>query len=178
MLSPVPNNVFVSQLSRFVLSWYNAVLAISLACAVVHPVLNFTSTSSSISKLRDAPAIKVSNLRSILPLDQSDKLVVVRGTVEAKSAVDSTWTSLKSAFDSTWTSLKSGRLHVQFYQAGPTCGGTNEKAKEIKKKVKLLKGLSKNLAVYSQIGFEPLDSQEGLVNQLQGKMISESAEEL
>ncbi|KAM1021990.1 hypothetical protein TB1_042254 [Malus domestica] len=178
MLSPVPDNVFVSQLSRFVLSWYDAVLAVSLTCAVMHPVLNFTSASSSISKLRDAPAIKVSNLRSILPFDQSDKLIVVRGTVEAKSTVDSTWTSLKSAVDSTWTSLKSDRLHVQYYQAGPTCGGMKEKVKEIKKKVKLLKGLSKNLAVYSQIGFEPLDSQEGLVDQLQGKMILESAEEL
>ncbi|KAM1464134.1 hypothetical protein ACFXTO_043837 [Malus domestica] len=70
------------------------------------------------------------------------------------------------------------RLHVQYYQAGPTCGGMKEKAKEIKKKVKLLKGLSKNLAVHSQIGFKPLDSQEGLVDQLQGKMISESDEEL
>ncbi|KAM1464132.1 hypothetical protein ACFXTO_043837 [Malus domestica] len=96
MSSPVPDNVFVSQLFRFVLSWYDAVLAVSLACAIVHPVFNFTFTSSSISKLCDAPAIKVSNLRSILPLDQSDKLVVVRGTVEAKFAVDSTWTSLKS----------------------------------------------------------------------------------
>ncbi|XP_068335262.1 E3 ubiquitin-protein ligase SPL2-like isoform X3 [Pyrus communis] len=96
MSSPVPDNVFVSQVSRFVLSWDGAVLGVSLACAAVHSVLNFTSTSSSLSKLRDAPAVKVSDLRSILPLDQSDKLVVVRGTVEAKSAVDDTWTSLKS----------------------------------------------------------------------------------
>ncbi|XP_050102416.1 E3 ubiquitin-protein ligase SPL2-like [Malus sylvestris] len=96
MSSPVPDNVFVSQLSRFVLSWDGAVLGVSLACAAVHSVLNFTSTSSSLSKLRDAPAVKVSDLRSILPLDQSDKLVVVRGTVEAKSAVDGTWTGLQS----------------------------------------------------------------------------------
>ncbi|KAB2613073.1 mitochondrial ubiquitin ligase activator of NFKB 1-like [Pyrus ussuriensis x Pyrus communis] len=96
MSSPVPDNVFVSQVSRFVLSWDGAVLGVSLACAAVHSVLNFTSTSSSLSKLRDAPAVKVSDLRSILPLDQSDRLVVVRGTVEAKSAVDGTWTSLKS----------------------------------------------------------------------------------
>ncbi|XP_050117939.1 diacylglycerol O-acyltransferase 3-like isoform X1 [Malus sylvestris] len=68
--------------------------------------------------------------------------------------------------------------HLQYYQGGPMCGGMKEKAKEIKKKVKLLKGLSKNLAAYSQMGFGPLDSQEGLVDQLQGKLISESAEEL
>ncbi|KAM0961437.1 hypothetical protein ACFX2J_020631 [Malus domestica] len=58
------------------------------------------------------------------------------------------------------------------------CDGMKEKANEIKNKVKLLKGLSKNLAAYSQMGFGPLDSQEGLVDQLQGKLISESAEEL
>ncbi|XP_050117940.1 diacylglycerol O-acyltransferase 3-like isoform X2 [Malus sylvestris] len=67
--------------------------------------------------------------------------------------------------------------HLQYYQGGPMCGGMKEKAKEIKKKVKLLKGLSKNLAAYSQMGFGPLDSQEGLVDQLQGKLISLRAEE-
>ncbi|KAB2634224.1 hypothetical protein D8674_042140 [Pyrus ussuriensis x Pyrus communis] len=67
--------------------------------------------------------------------------------------------------------------HLQYYQAGPMCGGMKEKEKEIKKKVKLLKGLSKDLAAYSQMGFGPLGSQEGLVAQLQGKLISLRAEE-
>lgn len=68
--------------------------------------------------------------------------------------------------------------HLQYYQAGSMCGGMKEKEKEIKKKVKLLKGLSKDLAAYSQMGFGPFGSQEGLVAQLQGKLISEGAEEL
>ncbi|CAN6548346.1 unnamed protein product [Malus baccata var. baccata] len=68
--------------------------------------------------------------------------------------------------------------HLQYYQVGPMCGGMKENEKEIKKKVKLLKGLSKDCAVYSQMGFGPFDSQEGLAPQLQGRLISEGAEEL
>ncbi|BFG14776.1 hypothetical protein CerSpe_010500 [Prunus speciosa] len=66
--------------------------------------------------------------------------------------------------------------HVQYYHVGPRCGCMKEK--EIKKKLKLLKGLSKDLSASSQMGFGPLDSQEGLVAQFQGKLISEGAEAL
>lgn len=60
--------------------------------------------------------------------------------------------------------------HVQCYHVGPRCGCKKEK--EIKKKLKLLKGLSKDLSASSQMGVGPLDSQKGLVAQFQGKLIS------
>lgn len=60
--------------------------------------------------------------------------------------------------------------HVQYYHVGPRCGCKKEK--EIKKKLKLLKGLSKDLSASSQMGVGPLDSQKGLVAQFQGKLIS------
>ncbi|ONI27751.1 hypothetical protein PRUPE_1G103600 [Prunus persica] len=66
--------------------------------------------------------------------------------------------------------------HVQYYHVGPRCGFKKEK--EIKKKLKLLKGLSKDLSASSQMGFGPLDYQKGLVAQFQEKLISEDAEAL
>lgn len=60
--------------------------------------------------------------------------------------------------------------HVQYYHVGPRCGFKKEK--EIKKKLKLLKGLSKDLSASSQMGFGPLDYQKGLVAQFQEKLIS------
>ncbi|XP_061989637.1 diacylglycerol O-acyltransferase 3 [Rosa rugosa] len=65
--------------------------------------------------------------------------------------------------------------HVEYYYSGPRCGG-NKKEKEIKKKLKLLKGLSE-LSASSQIS-TGLDSEEGLAAQVQGKLISEGAEAL
>ncbi|KAM5568491.1 diacylglycerol O-acyltransferase 3 [Rosa sericea] len=65
--------------------------------------------------------------------------------------------------------------HVEYYYSGPRCGG-NKKEKEIKKKLKLLKGLSE-LSASSQIS-TGLDSAEGLAAQVQGKLISEGAEAL
>lgn len=68
--------------------------------------------------------------------------------------------------------------HVEYYYSGPRCGGNNkkEKEKEIKKKLKLLKGLSM-LSASSQIS-TGLDTEEGLGAQDQGKLISEGAEAL
>ncbi|TQD96194.1 hypothetical protein C1H46_018177 [Malus baccata] len=90
------SNAIISLLSQLVLSWDGAVLGVALACAAMRSVINFTASSSALRNLRQAPAVKVSDLRSILHLDHSDKLVVVRGTVEAKSLVDGTWTTFKS----------------------------------------------------------------------------------
>lgn len=66
--------------------------------------------------------------------------------------------------------------HVEYYYSGPRCGGNNKKEKEIKKKLKLLKGLSM-LSASSQIS-TGLDTEEGLGAQVQGKLISEGAEAL
>lgn len=94
----------VSLLSQLALSLDGAVLGVALAYAAARSVLKFTATSSALRKIRRAPSLEVSDLRSILPVEdsssgpsqQSDQMiVVVRGTVEAKSAVDLNWKSFK-----------------------------------------------------------------------------------
>ncbi|XP_004297065.1 PREDICTED: uncharacterized protein LOC101305747 [Fragaria vesca subsp. vesca] len=66
--------------------------------------------------------------------------------------------------------------HVEYYYSGPRCGGGNKKEKEIKKKLKLLKGLAE-LSSSTQIS-TGLDSEEGSAAQVQRKLISEGAEAL
>lgn len=52
-----------------------------------------------------------------------------------------------------------------------------EKVGSVKKKLKLLKGLSKDLSTFSQMGFA-VDQDQNLLDQVRGKMISEAAEVL
>uniref|UniRef100_A0A5B7BTD8 Diacylglycerol O-acyltransferase 3, cytosolic n=1 Tax=Davidia involucrata TaxID=16924 RepID=A0A5B7BTD8_DAVIN len=77
--------------------------------------------------------------------------------------------------------------HMQYYygygsttttttRCGTAEGKKKDKEKDLtKKKMKLLKGLSKDLSMFSQIGFG-LNSDHGLASQVKGKMISEAAE--
>lgn len=66
----------------------------------VRSILSYTSSSSAFNKIKHAPSLRVSDLRSILPNSDHDsgdrKLVVVRGYVEAKAAVDGDWKNLRS----------------------------------------------------------------------------------
>lgn len=57
----------------------------------------------------------------------------------------------------------SDKGHLQYYEG--------IKKKEVKKKLKLLKGLSKNLNTFTEMGF-CLDPDNGLDQQVKGKMIS------
>lgn len=90
----------VTLLSRFALSFDGAVLGAALAYAAVRTVLKLTASCSSLNELRKAPYVSVSDLRHIIPdgdsgQSESDrKLVVVRGTVEARSSVEGNWKSL------------------------------------------------------------------------------------
>ncbi|XP_075663934.1 E3 ubiquitin-protein ligase SPL2-like isoform X2 [Castanea sativa] len=107
-----PEQALASLLSQLALSFDGAVLGIALAYAAVRSLLKFSATSSSLNKILKAPSVvHVSDLRSILAVhDDRDsssssqpsdhhhhhqKLVVLRGTVEAKSAVDSSWKTFK-----------------------------------------------------------------------------------
>ncbi|KAM3747159.1 hypothetical protein ACB098_05G015400 [Castanea mollissima] len=105
-----PEQALASLLSQLALSFDGAVLGIALAYAAVRSLLKFSATSSSLNKILKAPSVvHVSDLRSILavhddrhsssssqPSDHHhQKLVVLRGTVEAKSAVDSSWKTFK-----------------------------------------------------------------------------------
>ncbi|KAM1113548.1 hypothetical protein ACFX2I_046341 [Malus domestica] len=90
----------INLFSQLALSYNGAALGVVLACAAARTVIKFAYTSSALLKLRNAPYVKVSGLRAILAPDESQpsdaKLVVLRGTVEAKSAVVGKWNSLKS----------------------------------------------------------------------------------
>lgn len=99
-------------LMSVVFSFDGAVLGVALAYTAVRSVLRFRSNSSALHKLREAPSSGISDLRSILPQEDSvdsssssgspsqppsfeGKLVIVRGIVEAKASVDANWNILK-----------------------------------------------------------------------------------
>ncbi|KDP40699.1 hypothetical protein JCGZ_24698 [Jatropha curcas] len=93
-----------SLVSQLALSFDGAILGVALAYAAVRSFLKFTSNSKALRKIRSAPTVKVSDLRSILDLSQradenqnqnNQKLVIVQGQVEAKSNVDSNWKSYR-----------------------------------------------------------------------------------
>ncbi|XP_022992269.1 E3 ubiquitin-protein ligase SPL2 [Cucurbita maxima] len=91
----------VSLLSQFALSFDGAVLGAALAYAAVRTVLKLTASCSALDELRKAPYVSVSDLRHIISdgdsgKSESDhKLVVVRGTVEARSSVEGNWKSVQ-----------------------------------------------------------------------------------
>lgn len=91
----------VSLFSQLALSFDGAVLGLALAYAAVRSIFKFTASSAALGKLRDAPSLSISDLRSLVERSDAEgnsedrKLVIVRGTVEAKSAVGSSWKSLR-----------------------------------------------------------------------------------
>lgn len=91
-------------LSQVALAADGAFLGVALAYVAVRSLIRFTDASSALKKIKDSPSVRISDLRSVLsPSDGSDsstgseegKLVIVRGLVEAKSAVDGNWKSLR-----------------------------------------------------------------------------------
>ncbi|TXG68335.1 hypothetical protein EZV62_003270 [Acer yangbiense] len=97
------DNDLASSLYRLAISHDGAVLGAALAYAAVCILRGFRSTSKALRRVRAAPSLKVSDLRFLLHEDRSessdqeqqDRLVIVRGQVEAKSAVDGTnWKNL------------------------------------------------------------------------------------
>ncbi|KAK0597971.1 hypothetical protein LWI29_030356 [Acer saccharum] len=89
-------NDLASSLYRLAISHDGALLGAALAYAAVCILRGFRSTSKALRRVRAAPSLKVSDLRVLLHEDssessdqeQQDRLVIVRGQVEAKSAVD------------------------------------------------------------------------------------------
>jgi hypothetical protein len=94
MASRAHEQALAAMLSHLALSFDGAILGAALAYAAVRSFLNFTANSKSLAKIRKAPTLSVSDLRSLLQnhdqdhQDQEQKLVIARGQVEAKSAVD------------------------------------------------------------------------------------------
>ncbi|XP_022964217.1 E3 ubiquitin-protein ligase SPL2-like isoform X1 [Cucurbita moschata] len=91
----------VSLFSRFALSFDGAALGAALAYAAFRTVLKLTASCSALDELRKAPNVRVSDLRHMISdgdsrqSESDQKLVVVRGTVEARSFVEGNWKSLQ-----------------------------------------------------------------------------------
>ncbi|KAF9689976.1 hypothetical protein SADUNF_Sadunf01G0148100 [Salix dunnii] len=97
MSSRSHEQALAALLSQLALSFDGAILGAALAYAAVRSILNYTANSKSLAKVSKAPTLSVSDLRSLLQNHDQDRqdhehnLVIVRGLVEAKSAVDWTW---------------------------------------------------------------------------------------
>lgn len=97
----VHDQAAVAVLSQVALAADGAVLGLALAYIAVRSVLKFKTTSSALHKVKKAPSVSVSDLRSVLShsSDQDtdttscvdEKLVIVRGVVETKSVVNGNW---------------------------------------------------------------------------------------
>ncbi|KAL3528587.1 hypothetical protein ACH5RR_007909 [Cinchona calisaya] len=127
----VHDQAAAAVLSQLALAADGAVLGIGLAYVAVRSILKFTANSSALRKVEQAPSVRVSDLRSVLTLPsdndnnaselpESGKLVIVRGCVEAKSAVDSNWKSLRSGSSGVLVSQESGDKGV-ILQRTQTC---------------------------------------------------------
>lgn len=84
---------FASLLYQIAVSFDGAVLGAALAYAAVRTFLGFRYTSKALRKIRTASPVKVSGLPDLLKSQQSDQeqenhVVIVRGNVEVKSALD------------------------------------------------------------------------------------------
>ncbi|CAA2969432.1 E3 ubiquitin- ligase SPL2 [Olea europaea subsp. europaea] len=103
----VHDQAVAAVLSQLALAADGAVLGIGLAYVAIRSILKFTATTSALRKIDNAPSVQPSDLRSLLSscntegkgntctggsTNQSNgdggKLVIVRGCVEAKSAVE------------------------------------------------------------------------------------------
>ncbi|CAI9773533.1 unnamed protein product [Fraxinus pennsylvanica] len=104
----VHDQAAAAVLSQLALAADGAVLGIALAYVAIRSILKFTATTSALRKIDNAPSVQPSDLRSLLSSCNTDsnsntctsgntnqsnsdgggKLIIVRGCVEAKSAVE------------------------------------------------------------------------------------------
>lgn len=108
------------------LSCDGAVLGLAAAVIAIRTLLKFRATSSALSKVRLAPSIPISDLRSLLQSESEsesqsqthqENLVIVRGQVQPKSAMEGSWLNPK---DNLLISRESGDRAV-IMQRTQTC---------------------------------------------------------
>lgn len=101
----VHDQAAVAVLSQLALAADGAVLGLALSYIAIRTIIKFKSTSSALHKVKIAPSVNVSDLRSVLSTspdsdtdsnavtvtDENPKLVIVRGVVETKSVVNGNW---------------------------------------------------------------------------------------
>ncbi|KAF5776844.1 hypothetical protein HanXRQr2_Chr12g0528741 [Helianthus annuus] len=97
----VHDQAAVAVLSQVALAADGAVLGLALSYIAVRSVIKYKTTSFALNKVKKAPSVSVSDLRSVLSnssehdadtsSSSDEKLVIVRGVVETKSAVNGNW---------------------------------------------------------------------------------------
>lgn len=114
----VQDQAAAAVISQVALAADGAVLGLALAYVAVRSIIKFTSASSSLRKISDAPSLPVSDLRLLEDhandaSSQSEgggRIVIISGTVESKSVVDGNWKSLRP--NNVLTSHESGERGV------------------------------------------------------------------
>lgn len=97
------NDQAIALLTQLALATDGAIAGVALAYVAVQTWRSYISTSTALRKIREAPTVKISDLRYLLSSSSTEeeselsdgKLVVIRGLVEAKAAVDGNWRSLR-----------------------------------------------------------------------------------
>lgn len=102
----IQDQAMAAVLSQLILAADGAILGIGLAYAAIRTILKFSANSSALRKIERAPSVRVSDLHFLLdsPSHKSNsdkqsydgKLVIFRGTVDAKTAVKASWKSNRS----------------------------------------------------------------------------------
>ncbi|KAL2539031.1 E3 Ubiquitin ligase family protein [Abeliophyllum distichum] len=135
----VHDQAAAAVLSQLALAADGAVLGLGLAYVAIRSILKFTATTSSLRKIDNAPSVQPSDLRSLLSNSNTDgnsntcttgstnqsngdggKLVIVRGCVEAKSAVEGQGMILRGNTNNVLVSQESGERGV-ILQRTQTC---------------------------------------------------------
>ncbi|KAL1218926.1 E3 ubiquitin-protein ligase SPL2 [Cardamine amara subsp. amara] len=95
-----PERAVLSILSDIALSFDGAILGLTLAYGAVRSVFKYVSSSAALKKIKEAPEVSVSDLRSLIPAsdEQSEtgehgtshdqRIIVVRGIVKPKLTGD------------------------------------------------------------------------------------------
>ncbi|KAK8941393.1 hypothetical protein KSP39_PZI010128 [Platanthera zijinensis] len=110
-------------MARVAMACDGALLGVALAICAASSWIKYLASFSSLERIRDAPSVRISELRSLLSASDGDRedegrLVVVRGQVQPKSVLDSSWPTSKNR--STLISEGSGERAV-IVQQTQTC---------------------------------------------------------
>ncbi|GAA0173397.1 ubiquitin-protein ligase [Lithospermum erythrorhizon] len=94
----VHDDAVAAVVAQLTLAADGAFIGVALAYVAVRSLLKLRSTSSALRQIERAPSLHVSDLRSLLEIDDSQssscgKLVIVRGVVDSKSSVNGDWRS-------------------------------------------------------------------------------------
>lgn len=86
-----------AAIARVAIACDGAIIGIALAICAASSWIKYVASSSALRRIRAAPFVRISDLRSVIQIDDPDadggRLVVVRGDVQPKSSIETSWTS-------------------------------------------------------------------------------------